>query len=366
MSLPFYGIARSNPRTLFARVGSPVAWPVGKRFAFSIVDDTDRSTVENTKPVYDLLREHGILTTKTVWPLSPTECGAIFGGDSLEHRDYRDWVVALKASGFEIGFHGAADQSSTRQRTIQALQYFRHVFGEYPSIHTTHSGQQEALYWGAGRFDAPVRWIYHLARQEHGAGVYSGAVENSPYFWADWAPKYVRNFVFHDINTLKMDPLMPYHDPRRPLVQNWFSSSQGSNLNSFCRLISEENQDRLESEGGACIVYTHLGSGFYPLREDFKRLIYRLAAKPGWFVPASTLLDYLAARRGFGSTRENPFRFQQMQLCWLMQQGLRKLKYRSKEAPEFVDRVAAFNPADVNEITPSGGSPCVAERLQTE
>ena len=309
-------------------IGRPVVWPNGKRFAFTIVDDTDRSTVSNTKPVYDLLLENGIVTTKTVWPLCPLETQPISGGDSLECSEYRDWILGLKDSGYEIAFHGAADESSTRERTIQGLNYFREIIGEYPNVHTTHSGQKEALYWGSARFDPPVSWVYSLIRRRHRAKSYAGSELSSPYFWGDIAqstPKYVRNLVFDDINTLKMDPLMPYYDSRRPFVQSWFSSSYGSNPNSFCRLISEANQDRLESEGGACIVYTHLGSGFYPLRDDFTRLIRRLGAMPGWFVPATTLLDYLAAQRGLPFTQAHNFTFQKMQWNWLMRQGLRRV-----------------------------------------
>ncbi len=44
-----------------------INWPDKKNFAFTIVDDTDNGTVENTKPVYDFLYEQGIITTKTVW-----------------------------------------------------------------------------------------------------------------------------------------------------------------------------------------------------------------------------------------------------------------------------------------------------------
>ena len=43
-----------------------MTWPNGKRFAFTIIDDTDKSTVENIKPVYDYLYSHGLKTTKTV------------------------------------------------------------------------------------------------------------------------------------------------------------------------------------------------------------------------------------------------------------------------------------------------------------
>ena len=54
---------------------SPVRFefPQGKRFAFTIVDDTDVATVANVKPLYDLLHELGFRTTKTVWPLGCPE-----------------------------------------------------------------------------------------------------------------------------------------------------------------------------------------------------------------------------------------------------------------------------------------------------
>jgi hypothetical protein len=94
---------------------------------------------------------------------------------------------------------------------------------------------------------------------------------------------------------------MPYHDPLRPWVNQWYASSEGGVLDSFLRTVTEENQDRLEAEGGACIMYAHLGKFF---RKDgvvtprFRQLMERLAAKGGWFVPVSTLLDHITAQRG--------------------------------------------------------------------
>ena len=46
-----------------------IEFPGDARFAFTILDDTDDSTLENVKPVYDCLRSHGLRTTKTVWPV---------------------------------------------------------------------------------------------------------------------------------------------------------------------------------------------------------------------------------------------------------------------------------------------------------
>ena len=48
-------------------------------------------------------------------------------------------------------------------------------------------------------------------------------VEGSPLFWGDKCRdhiKYVRNFVFDDINTLAACPHMPYHDRARPLTHS--------------------------------------------------------------------------------------------------------------------------------------------------
>ena len=49
-------------------MASPVhfEFPHGKRFAFTIVDDTDVATVANVKPLYDLLHELGFRTTKRI------------------------------------------------------------------------------------------------------------------------------------------------------------------------------------------------------------------------------------------------------------------------------------------------------------
>jgi len=48
-------------------------------------------------------------------------------------------------------------------------------------------------------------------------------------------------------------------------------------------------------------MYTHFANGFYldgRLDKRFESLIKRLAKKNGWFVPVSTLLDYLRERNG--------------------------------------------------------------------
>jgi hypothetical protein len=133
----------------------------------------------------------------------------------------------------------------------------------------------------------------------------------------------VRNLTFQDINTLKQDRMMPYHDPARPYVNLWYSATEGSTASRFCERISERNQDRLIAEGGACILYTHFAFGFVEdgrLDRRFRNLIGRLASRPGYFVPVSELLDVLKKRPGW---RRNASRMAltMMELRWLLEKS---------------------------------------------
>ena len=101
-------------------------FPNNKRFAFSILDDTDDATLRNVKPVYDALREHGLRTTKTVWPLDCPEGSRIFfAAETLQNKPYLDYVHELADDGFEVAFHGATMEPSRRERTIRALDFLK-------------------------------------------------------------------------------------------------------------------------------------------------------------------------------------------------------------------------------------------------
>jgi len=299
-------------------------WPDGKRFAFTIVDDTDSATVDNVKPVYDLLADHGFRTTKTVWPLRASgEPASRFG--SLEHSDYRDWVVQLGVQGFEIAIHGAADEPSTRESVVRALDRFRETFGSGPRMHVNHVGQEELIYWYEDRLHGLARQLYRMANRVKQRKLRSsnlGHVVGSPYFWGDLCRdhiEYVRNLTFANINTLREDPMMPYHDPSRPYVNYWYSATEASTRARFCDRLSERNMDRLAEEGGACILYTHFAFGFVEngvLDRRTRDILERLARLPGWFVPCSTLLDHLRSRPGWAPVA-NPAVLRRMELRWM-------------------------------------------------
>ncbi len=298
-----------------------IQWPAGKDFAFTIFDDTDSATVELVRPVYDVLDNLGLRTTKSVWPLRG-EGSPAFSGSTCEDPEYLAWTLGLQARGFEIGYHGATFVTSPRERVIAAIERFNDLYGHYPYSMANHLACGESIYWGADRVTGLNRLVYNLLTRFRGSGRFRGHREGDPLFWGDICEekiRYVRNFTFRGIDTLAACPMMPYHDPARPYVRSWFASSEGRNVDAFNLLLSEANIDKLEAGGGACIVYTHLASGFAEggqVNPRFQSLIERLARKNGWYVPVTTLLDFLSAQHG--PTVITPRQRQQLERRWLL------------------------------------------------
>jgi len=283
-------------------------FPKNKKFAFTIFDDTDKATLENVGPVYELLSNLGIHTTKSVF-VFPHEESKIPEtlGQTLNDSQYLSFVLKLRDRGFEIGLHGARGISSKRDDIIKAIKYFKEVIGYYPRVYANHLRNREKIYWGGERFTFGISKLFYktltFKRNFEEKWWSGGHFPTSEYFWGDILKKhitYVRNFTFPYINTLKINPSMPYHNPKKPYVNFWFSSSDGHDVEAFNRLLSKKNIDKLEKENGACIVYTHFANGFVdngkvnPITKD---LLTQLSKREGWFIPVSTLLDYLASQR---------------------------------------------------------------------
>jgi hypothetical protein len=280
-----------------------IEWPDGRDFAFTIFDDTDLASLQRLAPVYSMLNDLGLRTTKSVWAVKGEGHPGV-GGATCEDPEYLAWTLALQAHGFEIGSHGATYMTSTRARIVESLERFRTIYGHDPQSLANHTGCAESIYWGPDRVSGIHRLAYNILTRFDRSDLFRGHREGDPLFWGDICRarvRYVRNFTFNDIDTLAACPIMPYHDPERPFVNAWFASSEGANVKAFNRCISEANQDRLEAGRGACIMYTHLAAGFVNdgrLDPRFQELMERLARKNGWFVPVTTLLDLLAPADG--------------------------------------------------------------------
>ena len=273
-----------------------IQWPKDKKFAFTIVDDTDNSTTKNIKPVYDYLNKSGIKTTKTVWVYPPRDK---FTGDSLMNEDYLKFIKELLNNGFEIGLHNVGSGEFTRSEISEGFDIFENNLGFKPNIHINHASNKDNIYWGFERYQKILSSLIKMKYKQKRK--YFGSDPKSDFFWGDICKdniKYIRNHTFNDINTLKKDPQMPYKDKEKEKYSNyWFSSSDGHTIEEFTNLLTSRNIDKLCYEGGACIVYTHFASGFVDefenLNINFKNCIDYLSSKDGCFVPAGTLLDFL-------------------------------------------------------------------------
>ena len=267
-----------------------ISWPNNKKFAFTIFDDNQL--------VYQCLDELGFKTTKSVW-IAKGNKTTDDSGISCDDKLYTDWLLKIKKKGFEIGYHNTTYHSSYRDEIEIGIKKFIKTFDQFPKVMANHSTNKENIYWGAHRLSGSRKIIYNILTKFKQNKYYEGQDVTSPYFWGDLCKEYVtyvRNFVFSDINTLKCCPFMPYQDSSKPYVNYWFASSEGNNVEMFKKCISNQNQDRLEAEGGACIMYTHFADGFCQngkLSDQFRKQMERLSKKNGWFVPVTTLLDFL-------------------------------------------------------------------------
>jgi len=293
-------------------------FPAGKRFAFSFVDDTDRSTRANTEPVYAFLKSRGFMGTKTVWVRRATRNSAYrvdleratddpSTGATLDDSEYRDFVLSLRDQGFEIAMHGIAAGNSRREEIVEGLETFRKILGTNPKMNVFHQANIENLYCGAHKLDSPLfRTLERFVDDSN----YEGQFEGSPYFWGDLARatfKYVR-LPFHTIaepDTLRVNPDMPFHDPRRPFVNYWFANSDGADCGRFVRLVSPGNVAKVRENGGVCFIYTHFAKGFarlnngvWALDPAFVQAVDWICSHDDvWTPPGSELLDRMLAIR---------------------------------------------------------------------
>jgi len=280
-------------------------FPGNARFAFTILDDTDDSTVENVRPVYDLLAELGFRTTKTAWPLDCPEGSRLYlAGETLADAEYLAFVRSLVATGFEMAYHGATMETSTRDRTERGLQSFKTLLGVSPKIYCNHGQNLENVYWGSARYrSAPIRVPIAFMERLLSRPRYFGHIPGSPYFWGDLCRsqfRFVRNFAFATLNHGLIPPCGPYRLESTPWVTYWFNTADAPDAAAFKRLVTPQNIRRLDENGGICILSTHLGKRFSkggrvdPEIEDTLRYI---ASLPGWFRPVSEVLELQLSRQ---------------------------------------------------------------------
>jgi hypothetical protein len=303
-------------------------WPLNKDFAFTIIDDTDYSTVENVKPVYDYLISKNIKTTKTVW-VYPSQNK--FTGQTIQDKDYLEFLLKLEREGFEIQLHNVGSGSFKRHEILQGFNIFKKTFGRYPTLHLNHSSNPDNIYWGYKRYGTILKFLIKLFKGKT-RRFYGDEIE-SDYFWGDLSKsqiRYIRNRVFNGINTLKYDPNMPFIEKNKKYSNYWFSASDGHTIDEFSTLITIKNIDELIKENGLCIVYTHFACGFVgqngDINKTFRENIDYLSSQKGWFAPASEILDYLLEKQKKNTV--GFFYINLLDLNWLCDRIIKRIKFK--------------------------------------
>ena len=284
-------------------------FPFGKRFAVTMIDDTDLATHAEIEPVYACLDRSGIRITKTVWPLpavAPSGPGTTVDRvtDTLANQAYTRFCQRLQSQGFEIAMHTASGGNDTRDRTLQAYDLFERVFGHPPKTNIMHGRNRENIYWGKASIPVPI--LSHLAPLLD-SQPFEGHKPESEYYWGDVCREkttYVRLFETLDTNTLAFDPATPYHEPTKPDVRWWFSSSYGAGTRLLA-LLTPRQINRLRAARGASIVHCYCRhyaarstDGSYHVHPRFQSLAnFLTGCSDGWYVPVATLLDRLRAVR---------------------------------------------------------------------
>jgi len=295
--------APAAPRPSRPAEAGRIVWPQGRDFAFTMFDDTDFAELGSLREIYAVLADLGLFTTKSVWPIAGRR-EPVIGGATCEQEDYLRWVLDLQGQGFEIAMHNVAYSTSAREDTIRGFDRFRELFGHDPHTLANHASNHEGIYWGEHRLTGIHRPIYNVLTRNRRKGVFAGHVAGNPLFWGDVCRdrvRYVRNFVYNDPDTLAVCPEMPYHDPARPYVKAWFASAQGPRLAPLLDTLRPERIERVARQGGACIVYTHLGEDFHAggrVDPRFRETMTRLSKMNGWFVPVYQLLDTIVEQKG--------------------------------------------------------------------
>lgn len=278
-----------------------VQLPKNKKFIFTIIDDTDDSYMPEISEVYDVLYRNGLKTTKTVW-VFPVKDNNRSKGESLKIENYKNFVLDLKSKGFEIGLHNVGSGDFTRDEIINGLQQYEKILGEKPKIHVNHSYNPDNIYCGPKRFSFPFNKIIKYLYSSYTN--FYGEIKESKYFWGDLHKKiikYSRNYEIDDINTFKLNKYMPYKDHTYDEFCNyWYSSTFAPNQWMFNHLVTKKSIDKLEKDGGICILYTHLGYYYKNGEVDkgFKDMISYIGnKKSGLFIPVTNVLDLLLKQK---------------------------------------------------------------------
>ena len=85
-----------------ASMSERIRWPDGKDFAFTIFDDTDCATYATVRDVYAFLRDCGLRTTKSVWPVRAASTRRSMAGTPAPSQSIGPGSLSCNAWGLKL------------------------------------------------------------------------------------------------------------------------------------------------------------------------------------------------------------------------------------------------------------------------
>jgi hypothetical protein len=288
---------------------------------FTITDDTGGANFESIKTVYDYLRQVGLVTTKTVWAFPAIDgCGipnlprSILDGVSLQDPSYLHYCKDLNCCGFEICLHGASSGNNKRDQIVRAFDLMNTFFrGE--GTYICHAKCADNPYWEE---NVVPHGMPHALLKLFSRHTCCGELPGSEYFWGDIClqhVKQVRLFLTRSLNTLSVNPSMPYFDPAKPFVRGWFSATRAT----FMDCTTDRALGALKRKNGCTVLCQHLhryaDSATKAPLPAFRDGAERLAAEKSiWVASTAAVMSRLRAIQGLYLVyRKNQ--------CWLCNVG---------------------------------------------
>jgi len=286
-------------------------YPNGYNFAFSIIHDADSAYSRRLAPLFEAFDELGFKITVTVFAfwadwaktgniwLHWNKTGCVdcefFAPKAvpLEDEKEREFYNQLAARGHEIGMHTPSDTSDTRQDLIRAFEYFKQVFGYYPTVYVEHSWKtNKETQANEGSNPKSIYYVTDLLNH-YGSWVWVDGLGGLPNATRE---------QFYDVLAANGSPFSRFASDRYGIAKGFIRTGKWKEANGegFLQWYSEENIDSLEKHRGIALVYTHLDSkwldpGTRKIGTSIKNRLTYLASKDGWFAPAGRILDRVQA-----------------------------------------------------------------------
>lgn len=279
--------------------------PANYRFAFTIVHDADAAYSKRLQPLFEVFTKLGLRLTVSAFAFWAdwARQGAIWSewktpeGTIPLHRPKSvplcdptelDFYRALQSAGHEIALHSPSETSSNRDQVIAAFSEFEKWFGHPPHVYVEHSSQsnKDALSNEGAKEDSPY-YCLDLLRSY------------APWIWVDRTGALRHTSDQKEFELLPSDSFANSHAESVYGLSKTFRRTGRWNApggNGFLECYTPNAIDQLESDEGTALVYTHLDDGWLDpatnaMRSEIRQRLESIASRPGWFAPASVILD---------------------------------------------------------------------------